>query len=92
MYTCGTCFRRFPSGWRARDRHCDSTGHDRPALECDFCDEYFDFTDEREEHGQEVHLYCHGCERQTSTENGMSEVSYAQHTADIELLLGQHPT
>ncbi|KAK4130590.1 hypothetical protein BT67DRAFT_410561 [Trichocladium antarcticum] len=41
MFECGSCVRAFPSGWRARDQHCNATGHDLPAFECDTCDLYF---------------------------------------------------
>jgi hypothetical protein len=41
MFECGDCGKAFPSGWRARDQHCDATGHRRPQFECDTCDAYF---------------------------------------------------
>ncbi|KAK4212950.1 hypothetical protein QBC37DRAFT_441074 [Rhypophila decipiens] len=41
MFECGDCDRVFPAGWRARDQHCDATGHHPPDFECDTCDEWF---------------------------------------------------
>ncbi|RKU43141.1 hypothetical protein DL546_000856 [Coniochaeta pulveracea] len=40
-YECGTCYKVFASGWRAREQHCDATGHSRPDNECDTCARYF---------------------------------------------------
>lgn len=40
-YECGTCGGTFPAGWRARDNHCNSTGHSRPSFECDVCARWF---------------------------------------------------
>ncbi|KAK0669899.1 hypothetical protein QBC41DRAFT_99369 [Cercophora samala] len=50
MYECGDCYRRFPSGWRARDQHCNATGHSIPDFECFTCYEYFDDNWERSQH------------------------------------------
>lgn len=40
-FTCGTCLKQFPSGWRARDKHCAALGHSRPTFECETCPRYF---------------------------------------------------
>ncbi|KAM4061858.1 putative zinc finger protein [Hirsutella rhossiliensis] len=40
-FECGTCGKTFPAGWRARDNHCNSTGHSRPSFECDVCPRWF---------------------------------------------------
>jgi hypothetical protein len=41
MYECGTCGNVFPSGYRARNQHCNATGHSVPDFECDTCDAWF---------------------------------------------------
>ncbi|PHH90137.1 hypothetical protein CDD83_4419 [Cordyceps sp. RAO-2017] len=40
-FECGTCGKGFPGGWRARESHCNATGHARPAFECDVCPRWF---------------------------------------------------
>lgn len=30
-YTCGSCRSEFPSGWQAREEHCNETGHQKPS-------------------------------------------------------------
>ncbi|CAM1511829.1 Fc.00g093420.m01.CDS01 [Cosmosporella sp. VM-42] len=50
VFRCGTCWRSFYAGWRARDQHCEVVGHARPEFECDTCDEYFDDEHDRREH------------------------------------------
>lgn len=40
-FTCGTCQKGFPSGWRARDAHCAAVHHAPPEFECDICPRYF---------------------------------------------------
>ncbi|WOO83374.1 Zinc finger protein [Vanrija pseudolonga] len=40
-FLCGTCWKEFPAGWRARESHCNATGHQRPAYECDTCPHHF---------------------------------------------------
>jgi hypothetical protein len=39
-FECGACDRIFPSGWKARDKHCKARGHSRPDHECDTCARY----------------------------------------------------
>lgn len=41
-FTCGTCLKQFPSGWRARHKHWAALGHSRPAFECDVCPRYWE--------------------------------------------------
>ncbi|KAM7192247.1 hypothetical protein V8F20_008949 [Naviculisporaceae sp. PSN 640] len=50
MFECGTCGRGFPAGCRARDQHCDATGHSPPRYECDKCDAYFRSESARRQH------------------------------------------
>ncbi|KAM4058366.1 zinc-finger double-stranded RNA-binding domain-containing protein [Hirsutella rhossiliensis] len=40
-FECDTCGKTFPAGWRARDNHCNSTGHSRRSFECDVCPRWF---------------------------------------------------
>lgn len=40
-YLCGTCGRTFPAGWKARQQHCDATGHSPPPYECSSCPRWF---------------------------------------------------
>jgi hypothetical protein len=50
MFECGDCGKVFPAGWRARDQHCEATGHSRPEYECDTCDAYFGSEYARRQH------------------------------------------
>ncbi|KAF4974952.1 hypothetical protein FZEAL_8215 [Fusarium zealandicum] len=50
VFECGTCDRQFLAGWRARDQHCQATGHTPPRFECDVCDEYFCDDEDRVNH------------------------------------------
>ncbi|KAK4232745.1 hypothetical protein C8A03DRAFT_39632 [Achaetomium macrosporum] len=55
MFTCGTCGKEFPAGYRARDQHCASTGHRPPKFECDTCDACFG-----SEHARWQHMRAKG--------------------------------
>ncbi|KAL2128841.1 hypothetical protein VTI74DRAFT_8573 [Chaetomium olivicolor] len=55
MFECGTCGKSFPAGCRARDQHCEATGHDIPDFECDTCDAYFG-----SEHARQQHMRAKG--------------------------------
>src|SRR5690242_19099689 len=59
MYECGDCYKAFPAGWRARDQHCNMTGHCRPAFECDTC--HADFGSEQDG-GQHMSVMGHFCD------------------------------
>ncbi|KAK4223681.1 hypothetical protein QBC38DRAFT_372664 [Podospora fimiseda] len=50
MFECGDCGKGFPSGWRARENHCNATGHNPPEFECDTCDLWFDDNYDKSEH------------------------------------------
>lgn len=50
MFTCGTCGREFPAGWRAREQHMNATGHCEPDYECNTCDAYYDCEYDRDLH------------------------------------------
>ena len=50
MFECGDCSKAFPAGWRARNQHCDATGHNPPEYECDTCDAYFSSDHARWQH------------------------------------------
>ncbi|EEU40701.1 uncharacterized protein NECHADRAFT_90758 [Fusarium vanettenii 77-13-4] len=50
IFDCGTCQRMFPSGCKARNQHCQATGHSPPAFECDTCCFYFDDEHDRRDH------------------------------------------
>ncbi|KAF7559528.1 hypothetical protein G7046_g4627 [Stylonectria norvegica] len=52
-FCCGTCGKVFYTGWKARDQHCDATGHRRPKFECDVCSDYFGDEEDRREHMDE---------------------------------------
>lgn len=89
MFTCGTCWKTFPSGWQARNQHCRDTGHAEPAYECYTCDSYFGSKRAMEQHmdakdhwGQsssveEVWIECDYCDDQFAT-----DAQLAQHEAD----------
>ncbi|KAK4166941.1 hypothetical protein QBC43DRAFT_231628 [Cladorrhinum sp. PSN259] len=56
MFECGDCGKAFRAGWKARDNHCDSTGHDPPEFECDTCGLSFDDNYDKSEH---MHMSGH---------------------------------
>lgn len=65
-YTCGTCKRHFPSGMRARDKHCAAYGHVAPPYECHRCPRFFKTESARSQHEwKENHspYSCELCER-----------------------------
>ncbi|KAK4124525.1 hypothetical protein N657DRAFT_644765 [Parathielavia appendiculata] len=73
MFECGDCGRAFPAGWRARDQHCEATGHSRPEYECDICDAYFDSEYSRRQHMIQDHLYCCDCDRYFQNFNNIKQ-------------------
>lgn len=74
VFTCGTCWREFYAGWRARDQHCEATGHSPPRNECYECDEYFDSNADKIDHEACEHLHCSACDRDFSTRNNVQQV------------------
>lgn len=62
-FACGTCNKRFPSGARARDRHCSDLGHAVPAFECDACPRYFKSERARFQHMHASNHFAHRCQQ-----------------------------
>ncbi|KZL85925.1 zinc finger protein [Colletotrichum incanum] len=73
VYACGVCWREFPSGWRARDQHCDATGHCPPAYECALCDYCFDNDQDKLDHERGEHLHCSTCGRDFQSWNNIHQ-------------------
>ncbi|KAK2741961.1 hypothetical protein CKAH01_01388 [Colletotrichum kahawae] len=71
--TCGTCNREFWAGWRARDQHCNATGHSPPRFECYSCDDYFVDSEDKQEHEAEEHLHCGPCDRDFTSWNAIQQ-------------------
>ena len=63
MFYCGTCWKQFPSGCRARDQHCDSTGHRVPKFECDTCSAHFGSEQSRHQHMKDRNHFAWECRR-----------------------------
>lgn len=60
-YECGTCRKVFPAGWHARENHCRSTGHQRPAFECYTCERNFGSEAARFQHMNARNHFAHEC-------------------------------
>lgn len=60
-FECGTCWKEFPAGWRARENHCQSTNHRRPAFECDTCQRNFGSETAFFQHMRAVDYFAHQC-------------------------------
>ncbi|KAI1631316.1 hypothetical protein F4809DRAFT_177822 [Biscogniauxia mediterranea] len=81
-FECGTCYKTFPAGWKARDNHLRSTGHRAPAFECDTCARYFGSEKARFQHMVDVNhfLYeCTKCYETWPTEEQQIEHEHKQH-------------
>ncbi|TDZ36395.1 hypothetical protein C8035_v001721 [Colletotrichum spinosum] len=76
VFTCGTCWREFPAGWKARDQHFNATGHDTPEYECAMCDEYFSDDEDRVDHEVSDHLFCGECDRHFTNWNAVQQVVF----------------
>jgi uncharacterized C2H2 Zn-finger protein len=97
MFECGDCGKAFPAGWRARNQHCDATGHSPPGYECDTCDAYFSSDQARWQHMRaKGHFHqnesssgddgCYGyweCDRCDDTFD--TEAEYSEHMVDDHL-------
>lgn len=62
-YECGTCGKEFPRGWRARDQHCEATGHSPPAYECDRCERHFSTYDAMFQHMESKNHFLYECQQ-----------------------------
>lgn len=60
-FTCGTCSKEFPWGWRARDAHCDAKHHSPPEFECDVCPRYFKTSHSAQQHMESRRHFPHLC-------------------------------
>ncbi|KAF5656539.1 zinc finger protein, partial [Fusarium circinatum] len=49
-YYCTDCDKLFYAGRKARDQHCQATGHASPAFECDSCSDCFEDEYDRRQH------------------------------------------
>ncbi|KAF5594848.1 hypothetical protein FPANT_4758 [Fusarium pseudoanthophilum] len=49
-YYCIDCDKLFYAGRKARDQHCQATGHASPAFECDSCSDCFEDEYDRRQH------------------------------------------
>ncbi|KAB5540315.1 hypothetical protein GE09DRAFT_1245347 [Coniochaeta sp. 2T2.1] len=81
-YTCGTCWKTFPAGWKARDNHCDATGHQIPRFECDRCERYFASESAREAHmwaKNHFDLECNICDETWPNEEDVKEHEVEEH-------------
>lgn len=86
MFECGTCDRVFPAGRRARDQHCEATGHSSDddsgyrysqrygGWLCSWCDDVYLSEEGCREHMVEDHLYCSDCERSFMNYNNIKQV------------------
>ncbi|KJZ74885.1 hypothetical protein HIM_05794 [Hirsutella minnesotensis 3608] len=61
FFECGTCDKAFPTGCRARDQHCRSTGHSIPAHECQTCQRWFYSQSACEQHMRDVNHWSIEC-------------------------------
>ncbi|KAL4722046.1 hypothetical protein ACLX1H_010816 [Fusarium chlamydosporum] len=91
-YYCVDCDTLFYAGRKARDQHCQATGHALPAFECDTCSFCFDDEYDRCEHmNLEMHWapdapecrVCHG-RAVTKTEIVKHEVEIHHYCADCQ--------
>lgn len=86
-FECGTCGKGFPAGYRARENHCNLTGHRRPGFECDRCHRYFHSAGARWQHMKERNHFayeCHFCDETWPGEEGLKvhEVEDHHYCAD----------
>ncbi|KAI5924862.1 hypothetical protein F4810DRAFT_709053 [Camillea tinctor] len=61
LFECGTCWKSFGGGWRAREQHLRSTGHRAPAFECDTCARHFGSETARWQHMNDLNHFSHEC-------------------------------
>lgn len=81
-YTCGTCLRTFPAGWKARENHCDATGHMRPTFECDSCARFFGSEKAQWQHMDACNHFawdCRFCNETWPTEDRRDEHEQDEH-------------
>ncbi|KAK4153987.1 hypothetical protein C8A00DRAFT_43171 [Chaetomidium leptoderma] len=85
MYECGDCGKAFPAGWKARDQHCNMTGHDLPEFECDTCDAYFGSEKARRQHMSAKGHFSN--QYDSSSNGGSSNYGYYDDDQDWECAL-----
>lgn len=85
-YECGTCGKAFPSGSRARDNHCNATGHEPPQFECPTCSRWFYSPNARRQHANDANhwpIECSVCDETFATQEACEE-----HEQDWHLYCG----
>ena len=78
MFACGDCGKYFPAGWRARENHCNATGHSRPAFECDTCDKVFKGSAAKDFHMDHWNHYAWVCNECGETWPSESKLKHHQ--------------
>ncbi|KAM4058336.1 zinc-finger double-stranded RNA-binding domain-containing protein [Hirsutella rhossiliensis] len=81
-FECGTCDKAFPAGLRARDKHCRSTGHSPPNLECDTCHRWFWSERARQQHMDALDhrvFSCSVCSETWPSQDACTEHEHDDH-------------
>ncbi|KAJ1337210.1 GDNF-inducible zinc finger protein 1 [Microdochium nivale] len=81
-FECGTCYKEFPAGSRARDSHCYATGHEFPDHECDTCHATFYSQTACEQHmraKRHMRLECDFCYETYLNEQDRSRHEAQEH-------------
>ena len=82
-FCCGTCGKAFPAGWRARDNHLRSTGHQAPDFECGTCARDFGSERARFQHMNDCNHFpwkCSLCCDTWPTEDRRNEHEHEVHS------------
>ncbi|KAF3769355.1 hypothetical protein M406DRAFT_287495 [Cryphonectria parasitica EP155] len=82
MFECGTCIKVFPAGWRARENHCNATGHRRPLFECDTCFRVCASESARRQHMKDKNHFkweCDHCVETWPTEDALKSHEIDDH-------------
>ncbi|KAK0611636.1 hypothetical protein B0T14DRAFT_439133 [Immersiella caudata] len=82
MFECGTCGKEFPAGWAAREKHCRSTSHLAPELECDRCDAWFGSSRAKFQHMEAKNHFawkCRDCEETYPTQERVVKHENEEH-------------
>lgn len=88
-FECGDCDKVFPSGFRARENHCRSTGHGRPAYECDGCPRFFGSHRALYQHMNDCNHFAYDCSQCNETypdAGGVKdhEITYHHYCAECD--------
>ncbi|KAK1752702.1 hypothetical protein QBC47DRAFT_389129 [Echria macrotheca] len=91
-FECGTCEKAFPAGWRARDNHCNATGHHRPNYECDTCPRWFHCQSACDQHMRAKNHFVHSDNYSDNNNDSVSDDCYTYNPYECRRCYDRFPS